>query len=125
MASHPYETGWNPPAPFIAVTLRSPDGTGPDESLRLLADSGADQTVIPIGIVVRLGLISLGRVSVGGFTGQMYLDEYEVQLSIDNEPPLNLPVLAALQGQHVMIGRDVLNRYRTVLDGPNQRLEIG
>ncbi len=122
--SHPYEIGFNPPAPFVTIEFRNPNGMGPIESLRALVDSGSDQTILPPMVAHRLGLISLGRIPIGGYSGRLYLDEYLVQLCIDTFAPLTLNVLAAPPGQPPLVGRDVLNRYRVTLDGPNQRLEI-
>ena len=122
--SHPYETSWNPPAPFVTINFRHPSGTGPTESLRVLADSGGSMSAIPAVYCHRLGLTPLGRVKIAGFTGFTYMEQYLVELWIDTFPPIQVNDLSALSGQDGLVGRDVLNRYRVTHDGPNQRLEI-
>jgi hypothetical protein len=56
---------------------------------------------------------------------QLELPTYQVQLLIRDLPPIIVKVAASAGEPYVLLGRDVLNRYRVVLDGPNMRLEIG
>lgn len=125
MTSYPYDGSRNPPFPVVELTISRPDGVGPVESVRLLADSGADQTLLPDGIAQRLGLVPEDTVAVGGFSGSwVYLDEYEAHLSLGGLPAVSVRVLGGSPGFHSVVGRDVLNRFKIILDGPNQTLEI-
>ena len=48
-----------------------------------------------------------------------------VRLSLRGQGPVALEVLGSAEEAHILLGRDVLNRYRFVLDGPGLVLEMG
>jgi hypothetical protein len=52
------------------------------------------------------------------------MPSYAAQLSIHNLPAHNLEVIGHPMQVHVLLGRDVLNAYRIILDGPQLVLEI-
>jgi hypothetical protein len=82
--------------------------------------------VIPGGLVARLGLVRLDELPVAGFGGQvMLVATYLVELSVRGQPSHPVEVIAHEGEPHVLLGRDVLNRYRLLLDGPGLALEIG
>ena len=45
-------------------------------------------------------------------------------MSVHDLPPLDLTVYGNKGEPYVLLGRDVLNRYRIVFDGPQLALEI-
>jgi hypothetical protein len=49
---------------------------------------------------------------------------YLVSLAILNLPPTEFPVVGHPDEPWILLGRDVLNLYRLVLDGPKLTLEI-
>lgn len=115
----------DPPAPFVLVNLSAPDGAASVTNLPAKIDTGADQTVIPTAIAVRLGLAEIERRRFAGLAGQVHeLPVYEVQLIVRDLAPIGVKVAASDGEPHILLGRDVLNRYRIVLDGPNLKLEI-
>jgi hypothetical protein len=48
-----------------------------------------------------------------------------VQLGLRQSTPRVIRVVASRDEPYVLLGRDVLNGYRLLLDGPRLRLEIG
>jgi predicted aspartyl protease len=102
------------------------DGTETVRDLPAKVDTGADQTVIPLPLVERLALREVARLRFGGLGGhEVVLPVYEVQLVIRDLAAITVEVAASAGEPHVLLGRDVLNRYKIVLDGPNGKLEIG
>jgi hypothetical protein len=76
--------------------------------------------------VEELGLLPLDELRVGGFGGQVFLLlTYRVQLGIHQLPPVMIEAIAHAEEPLVLLGRDVLNQYRLLLDGPQLFLEIG
>jgi hypothetical protein len=68
----------------------------------------------------------LDELPVGGFGGQvLMLPTYRVQLGLRQLPPLTIKAIAHADEPYILLGRDVLNHYRLLLDGPNVMLEIG
>ena len=60
---------------------------------------------------------------VGGVAQTMAT--YPVQVTIDNLSPQTVEAVASAGESWILIGRDLLNIHRLVLDGPQQLLEIG
>lgn len=115
-----------PPAPFVHVSLRSPGAGDPVDDLPAQIDTGADRTVIPGGLVDRLGLEPLDHMEVAGLGGQTFeVAVYLVELTIRTLTSHKVVVIAHADKPYVLLGRDILNRYRLILDGPDLALEIG
>jgi predicted aspartyl protease len=113
------------PAPFVHVALRRPDGTTGVEEIPALVDSGADRTVIPAQYVGELGLVQMGQLAVAGFGGQItHSPTFLAEITIRKVKPVIVKVLANEGESYVLPGRDVLNHFRVVLDGPQLALEI-
>lgn len=126
MIRYAYNRQIEPPAPFVHVSLRRPGGAPSLDDLPAQIDTAADRTVIPGGLVARLGLVPLDELPVAGFGGQVLLvSTYFVEVTIRGQPPRPVEVLAHEGESYVLLGRDVLNHHRLLLDGPGLALEIG
>lgn len=86
-----------------------------------IVDTGADTSVIPVRIARDLRLPAVGEVTVGGVTGAERVSLYSVELEVAG---LSVPVEAAGMGNHILIGRDVLNLWTLILRGPKETLEL-
>ena len=65
------------------------------------------------------------QILVEGFGGERHhLDTYVVFLQIHDMHPFGVEVVAHDDESFILLGRDVLNKFRVVLDGPDQILEI-
>lgn len=96
------------------------------QNVAALLDSAADQTLVPDACVQALGLNPLSTVPVMGVGGNVQMmTSYAVLLGVHNLPMQNLEVVGNPKEPHVLLGRDVLNYHRIVLDGPQLALEIG
>lgn len=115
-----------PPAPFVHVTLRPPVGDGEIAYFPAQLDTGADRTVIPRRVVESLGLVQLDEIRVGGFGGSLFtVPTFAVRLELRLFPAITIEAAASRDETWVLLGRDVLNRYRFVLDGPQLTVEVG
>jgi predicted aspartyl protease len=125
MTRYRYNHQVTPPAPFVYVTLRSPDTAQVSGELPAQLDTGASRTVIPWAALEDLGLIELDQISNIGVGGHVTtMPTFLVQLEIRQLRALTLEIVAIKEEPYVLLGRDVLNNYRIVLDGPQLRLEI-
>ena len=126
MIRYRYNRQIAPPAPFIHVTLRCVETDKEINELPAQLDTAADRTVLPGNCVEELGLLPLDELPIEGFGGQVFLlRTYRVQLSIHQSLPVMIEAIAHAQEPFVLLGRDVLNQYRLLLDGPQLLLEIG
>jgi predicted aspartyl protease len=116
---HPYDrVNFNPPAPALVVGVQNAF-TGEQLTTNVLAliDSGADGSQIPEEIADSLGLQPVTRIEVVDFAGNSHgmRAVYDVRIIIDSIP---FSVQAAETEGDFLIGRDLINTIRLVLDGP-------
>jgi predicted aspartyl protease len=88
-----------------------------------IIDSGAEYTSVPVELVDDFELEQCGDMPVSGTTGEQEIQGiYEINVEFLG---LAFPLQPCLAGTgpitrtYVLVGRDILNRYRLVLDGPN------
>ena len=125
MIRYKYNSQVTPPAPFVHVTIRTSDRAKelPDQPAQL--DCAADRTVLPLTTVEKLGIAEVRQRGVEGIGGSVtFLPTFLVQIEVRQLPPLTLEVLASKGEPYILLGRDVLNHFRVMLDGPNLALEI-
>jgi len=125
MIRYRYAQRLNPPAPFVNVTLRCPTTGAQAMGLPAQLDVAADRTILPGRVVEALGLVEDGRALFQGFAGEIIeLPVFLVEVQVHDFLPLL--TRAALRGNepHILLGRDVLNAHRILLDGPQLALEI-
>ena len=82
---------------------------------------------VPLSNMVgTLSLPQFGTLTIGGVSGvQQTMPTYLLNMAIHNLPALTLEAVASPGESWVLLGRDVLNTYRLLLDGPQLALEIG
>jgi hypothetical protein len=121
-----YLSQLHPPAPFVYLTVRNPaDGTE-QRDLAAQLDSAADRTLVPEALVESLDLPRIGTILIGGVGGVTHsMPSYLIEVKIHDLAPIPVEVVANPGESWVLLGRDVLNRYRIVLDGPQLTFEIG
>jgi hypothetical protein len=125
MVRYAYNKQVTPPAPFVHVSIRPPHEGPAGVVVPAQIDPAADLSVIPGRLVEELQLVPLDFVSVLGFGGNSStLPTFLVELQIRDLGPVTAKVLASHDEPYVLLGRDVLNRFTVVLDGPNLVLEI-
>ncbi|MGC9013551.1 MAG: retroviral-like aspartic protease family protein, partial [Thermoproteota archaeon] len=92
-----------------------------NRSLELEAklDTGVDMTVLPQYVVDELRLIPASRVSISSFDGRKALRyTYFINISFNSFEYKMVEVISAKR-QDAILGRDVLNKLKIVLDGKN------
>jgi hypothetical protein len=115
-----------PPAPFINVALRNPVTGAELATVPAQLDSAADRTLVPQSVVQGLDLPQIGQVPIGGVGGLVqHFPTYPVTITIHDLPAETIEVVASAGEAWLLLGRDVINGYRILLDGPNLALEIG
>jgi hypothetical protein len=115
-----------PPAPFVLVTLASPLGGSALADVPAQLDTAADRTLVPWALMDALDLEPIDDILIGGVGGnEETMPVFAVSLAMFNLPARDLRVVAHRGEPWVLLGRDVLNSYRLLLDGPNLAMEIG
>lgn len=121
-----YSAALQPPAPFVHLTLWNVPRTAELSEQPAQVDTGADRTVLPTSMVDALGLLPVDEILVAGLAGSRHsLRTYAVRIGIRDLPPVLVEAFVSPEEPWILLGRDVLNAHRLLLDGPNLALEIG
>jgi predicted aspartyl protease len=113
-----------PPAPFVPIAVSHPDNpNAPDTISAAKLDSGADITALPASLVKSLALPERNLVEVAGYDNQsVTIATYFAVIEVAHIR-VNAEVIAVSE-DYALLGRDVLNLLRLLLDGPALTLEI-
>lgn len=120
------EDGYDPPAPVIPATFSLPSETPRVSGVRVNAqiDSGADCIFLPDSLVERLGLEPVYEVDCAGYDGTVSRRlVYAARVRIEGVAEYILEVVGT-PDDTPLLGRDVINRWRLLLDGPGRASEI-
>jgi hypothetical protein len=121
-----YLSQLQPPAPFVYVSLRNPVSGAEQRNVPAQLDTAADRTLLPDTLAQALALPQIGTIPIGGVGGiAQTMPSYLVQLAIHNLPLQVVEVVARTGEEWILLGRDVLNAQRLLLDGPQLFVEIG
>ena len=113
------------PGPFVHVTIRDPNTGVASGEIPAQIDSAADRTVVPGSVVEALGLVQSGSVLVAGLGSMVQsCPTYITEVAVRKLASVTVKVIRADGEPHVLLGRYVLNKFRTLLDGPNLLLEM-
>lgn len=120
MSSFSYDDTHVPPVPVVPVRLSRP-GRPPSTHVVSVVDTGADTSVVPRDLARALNLPVLRVTSIRTPIGVRHVTVHSALVELD-EHRYVIDVLGA--GDDVLLGRDLLNRWRLDLDGPRQRLTL-
>ena len=125
MIRYRYSRQLDPPGPFVNVTLRCPTTGTTLANLPAQVDSAADRAVLPSAVVAALGLVEDGRALFQGFAGEIVeLPLFLIEARMHDLQPILIRAALGESEQYILLGRDVLNSHRIILDGPQLALEI-
>lgn len=117
-----YDTSrFQPPAPLANVTLRNQETGATWTDVPMLLDTGADLTLVPQTVLEHLGLQPDPSRQFGlrGFDGSTSFAQI-VQLELIFLGKRFRGPYLLIEQEYGIIGRNILNSVRLVLDGPMQ-----
>ena len=112
------------PVPEALIEISNPANPSKSCQVNALVDSAADMTFIPESDIKSLGNLVSGIIKIRDANGNIKtMRTYFINLKIAE---YNLPGLEviAIPFTNALLGRDILNRFKIVLDGPNQKWSI-
>jgi predicted aspartyl protease len=119
-----YETAFQPPAPVLDVVVRNPYAPSGEYRCRAMLDTGAGISVVPQDAMTALGLVEAQKIMARSWDGtSREVVTCIVRMEFDGGVVPLVEVVVA-DRPTALLGRDVLNLFRLLLDGPALTLEI-
>jgi len=122
---YPYDTSYQPPFPVVRVAFHnSEEGlrTAPEKAL---LDTGSDGSLVPVAYLRQIFAPALTDIRIRSHWGEWRSAQlFAVDLEFGN---LRLPdvfVVGDEEGDEIILGRNVLNELRILLDGPANVADI-
>lgn len=120
-----YNQGYFPPVPVVQVRFSTPEWNLFTNPIEAIIDTGADGTFVPIRYLREIQASVEGNTYVRSQWGErrqanLYLVDIEVAT-------LTLPgiwVVEDNQSEEIILGRNVLNHLRILLNGPSMVAEV-
>lgn len=126
-----------PPAPFLEVSFLTPISLDAKNSMvsQAIIDSGASISVIPKSIAVKLELKYIDVIEARGFRSSDFEDNnknkgeeqksyvYPIVITIKSLGNFITKVIT-WDKEYSLIGRDLLNNWLVLLNGPDKKFEI-
>jgi len=123
--TYPYSRNYQPAMPVIEVGLGKGGQREPGLLRIALVDSGADGTRVPVDLLDEIGARLVGAARIKGILGDSQVaDIYLVSLRVGPHLLSTLRVVAAAEGDEIILGRNVLNQLVVTLNGLASAVEI-
>lgn len=114
-----YDTNFDPPAIVVSVMVAGVVHRRPQIELSAVIDTGADVTAVPEAFVDRLKLYPFGRLQLEDANAVTY----EARLALTGRSAKKMEVVLTPY-PFVILGRDWLQDYYLLLDGPGQQFHL-
>jgi predicted aspartyl protease len=125
MSYHPYSNAYFPAAPVMEIRLGAPGAEVTLGPIEALVDTGADATLIPMSHLNQVSAMKVDQANMRSQWGECRsVSIYSVALEVDDHRFSATWVIGDELGNEVVLGRNVLNRLRLLLDGPAAMTEV-
>jgi len=125
MSRYPYSTEYVPAAPVMKIRLGAPGESVILGPLEAFVDTGADATLIPVEYLKQVGARKVDWAILRSQWGERRsVPLYAVAVQINHHYFAAIWVVGDEHSGEVVLGRNVLNRLRLLLDGPSMTLEL-
>jgi hypothetical protein len=119
-----YNQDYSPPIPILEVRISTPEWELYTELLQAIVDTGADGTLVPIEHLQKIEASIEGQCGLRSQWGERQLvNLYLVDVEVGQLTLPGLWVVGDEVGDEVVLGRNVLNHLRLLLDGPAETID--
>lgn len=121
----PYDDTYDPPAAVLDVTIVNPFiKSQPKISGRAVIDSGAFKSVIPLTWASKIGLLPITEIVTKGYDGKEKKQPASITNIAINGHVFEYIEVLLIERHTTLIGRDILNHLKLILDGPKLQFDI-
>ena len=122
---HPFDTAYQPAFPIVEIVLENIEEERRTGPIPALLDTGSDGTLVPIAYLRHILAPVLTTTRIRSHWGEWRpVQLFAVDVVIDEIRLPGIFVVGDEQGDEIVLGRDVLNRLRLLLDGPAQTTDV-
>ncbi len=119
-----YNQHEHPPAPFLDLIVHPIEKSNQTVPIQAKIDTGTDISALPESIVAYLNLPIVSKLIVEGYDGrQTTVSTYAAVLEIATVR-FRSQEFIAIPEAHALLGRDILNHFYVLLNGPGLNLQI-
>ena len=120
-----YLDSFFPPMPALVLRFGYPDEALITEPAPAIIDTGADGSLVPQVLLDQIGAPIVDSKRIRSHWGEWrQVLVFAVDIGIEDFRLAAVEVVGDDQGSEVILGRNVLNRLRLLLDGPREELRI-
>jgi predicted aspartyl protease len=121
----PYLSDYTPPIPVLQIWLGYPEESLSLGPLEAIIDTGADGTILPRSLIDELDAPFVDDAWLSSQWGETFaVKTFTVDIGFGNLRLPSVRVVADDRSNEIILGRNVLNRLRLMLDGPKQETEL-
>jgi len=119
-----YSSDFYPAMPVVDILVR-PEINKEGINLTAIVDSGADNTMLPENILNQLNILKTKTAWMKGVSGiRMAVNLYWVFIQLGDFQPIYTEVIGIQNHNDVIVGRDIINQFAVLLNGPAHTIEI-
>jgi predicted aspartyl protease len=125
MTRHPFDRQYNPPTPILPVIFSAAAEELRIGPLTAIVDTGADVTLVPTAYLRRIAAPVIAEAYARGVWGERRLvPVYLVDITMGSNMLPGIYAVGDDLGDEIILGRNVLNQMRLLLDGPAELTEV-
>jgi predicted aspartyl protease len=118
-----YDTESEPITPYFNIRVINPRYPEKYKDIQAIIDTGADASCIPLSLVKELGMRYTETTVLDFRKKKVSVTECRASIRI-NDQDFQLDVVYCIPDDVALIGRDIFNEYKVVLNAPSQRWGI-
>jgi len=122
---HAYSRNYAPSMPTLEIRLSVPGSAPITKVLKAIIDTGADGTIAPSKYLTQFQSLETDQIWLGSYWGEQRLVlAYALDIHIGSLVLPAMRVASDPKSKELILGRDVLNKLRLLLDGPAETTEL-
>lgn len=120
-----FDNTYVPPVPRLSIEISGPNENNWLPVANAIIDTGADWTIVPEKILHNIDAYEWDLAGLRSQWGESRLVyRYEVDIRIESRTFPNVLVVSDEMGDEMIIGRNLLNWLRLLIDGLNQTIDL-